>query len=83
MVAVAWAAIGLLAATLVSSLFYLGSKIDGLGSSLSGRIDSLDDRLSGRLDALSSRIDTLDARLSGRLDALPAWTLTWNGTPGR
>src|SRR5439155_6463273 len=36
MTAVAWAAIGLLAASLVSSLYYLGSRIDGLGS----RIDT-------------------------------------------
>jgi hypothetical protein len=61
MVAVAWAAIGLLAATLVSSLFYLGSKIDGLESSLNARID-----------ALGARIDSLDARLSARIDALSA-----------
>ena len=65
MVALAWAAIGLLAATLVSSLFYLGSKIDGLESSLGARIDGLD-------SSLNARIDALDARLSGRLDALSA-----------
>jgi outer membrane murein-binding lipoprotein Lpp len=64
MVAVSWAAIGLLAATLLGSLYYLGARIDGL----SGRIDGL----SGRIDALSGRIDTLDARLSARIDALAA-----------
>ena len=68
MVAVAWAAIGLLAATLVSSLFYLGSRIDALGarldvqgSSLGTRIDALDERLGNRIDALSARIDGLSA----------------------
>ena len=59
MVAVAWAAIGLLAATLLVSLYYLGGRIDALA----GRIDGLDDRL-------TSRIDSLDARLSTRLDGL-------------
>jgi hypothetical protein len=48
MVAVAWTAIGLLAATLLGSLYWLGSRIDALG----GRLD-------GRIDALSSRIDAL------------------------
>jgi hypothetical protein len=64
MVAVAWAAIGLLASTLVSSLFYLGSRIDALGtridsleSSLNARIDTLDSRLGSRIDALSARLD--------------------------
>jgi len=65
MVAVAWAAIGLLAATLFSSLFYLGSKIDGLESSLNARIDALDGRLSGRLDALTARIDAHLERHAG------------------
>ena len=70
MTAVAWSAIGLLAATLVGSFFYLGNRIDSLGA----RIDSLDSSLSNRIDtlnsSLSARIDTLDARLSSRIDAL-------------
>jgi len=85
MVAVAWAAIGLLAAALVSSLFYLGSRmdalgarIDGQGSSLAARIDSLDARLTARIDSLETslngRIDTLDACPSSRLDAL-SWRM--------
>jgi hypothetical protein len=57
-----WTAIGLLAATSLGTLFYLGSKIDALGSRLDGRIDSL----GARLDA---RIDTQGAELSARLDA--------------
>ena len=53
MVAVAWAAIGLLAATLVSSMFYLGSRIDALGA----RIDSQWAGLGARIDWLSARMD--------------------------
>jgi hypothetical protein len=65
MVAVAWAAIGLLAATLVSTLYYLGSKIDGLESSLNARIDALDGRVGGRLDALTARMDAHLERHAG------------------
>jgi hypothetical protein len=40
MTAVAWSAIGLLAAPLLGSLYYLGSRIDALGAHLDGRIDT-------------------------------------------
>lgn len=66
MAAETWSAIGLLAATLFGTLFYLGGKIDAQGS----RIDRLEGSLSGRIDALSARIDTLDDSLSTRIDAL-------------
>jgi hypothetical protein len=52
MVQVAWTVIGLLAATLFGTLFFLGGKID----SINGRIDALAARLDGRLDALSSQL---------------------------
>jgi hypothetical protein len=55
-----WTAIGLLAATSLGSLFYLGSRIDGLGNridGLSNRIDALGARLDTRLDAMEARID--------------------------
>jgi hypothetical protein len=77
MVAVAWVAIGLLAATLVSSMFYLGSRIDALGtridgleSSLNARIDALDSKLGSRIDALSARLDAAfpKPRRLGRTD---------------
>ena len=61
MEAVAWSAVGLLAASMFGSLYYLGSRIDALG----GRLD-------GRIDALSGRIDSLESSLSGRIDALSA-----------
>jgi hypothetical protein len=53
MEAVAWTAIGLLAATLFGNMCYLGSRIDNL----SNRVDNLGTRLDARLDALSSRLD--------------------------
>jgi hypothetical protein len=61
MEAVAWAAIGLLAATLFGNLFYLGSRIDNL----SARIDNLGTRLDVRLDALTSRLDAHLERHAG------------------
>jgi hypothetical protein len=51
--AAVWTAIGLLAATSLGSLFYLGSRIDGLAN----RIDALGARLDARLDGIESRID--------------------------
>jgi hypothetical protein len=65
MVAVAWAAIGLLAATLVSTLLFLGSKIDALDAHLTSRIDALDGRLSSRVDALAARMDAHLERHAG------------------
>ena len=53
---VAWTAIGLLAATLLSTLFYLGSKIDALGSSLNARLDALGARLDSRIDGLGTQL---------------------------
>jgi hypothetical protein len=53
MEAVAWSAIGLLAATLFAALFYLGSRIDGLSS----RIDALGARMDSRFDAMNARLD--------------------------
>ena len=53
MAAVAWSAIGLLAATLFGSLYWLGSRIDHLST----RIDNLDSKLGGRIDALGARMD--------------------------
>ena len=53
---VAWTAIGLLAATLISTLFYLGSKIDHLGSSLNARIDALGARLDSMIDGLAVQL---------------------------
>lgn len=69
MTAVAWTAIGLLAATLFGSLYYLGAKIDALGARLDSRIDTLEGRLEGRIDSLAARIDARLDALAARLDA--------------
>ena len=55
--AVVWTAIGLLAATSLGNLFYLGARIDALGA----RIDALGARM-------DSRFDTLEARFDAHLD---------------
>jgi len=55
--AAVWTAIGLLAATSLGSLFYLGARIDTLGA----RIDALGARM-------DSRFDTLEARFDAHLD---------------
>jgi len=64
-----WTALGLLAATSLGSLFYLGSRIDGLGSRIDGlgnRIDAMGARLDARLDAIEAHIDAhLDRHATG------------------
>jgi hypothetical protein len=58
-----WTAIGLLAATSVGSLFFLGSRIDAL----SGRIEAQGAALNACIDALSARIDTLAASMADHI----------------
>ena len=62
-----WTAIGLLAATSLGSLFYLGSRIDALSS----RIDALGARLDSRIDAMSAdlgaRIEAQGAKMDEHL----------------
>ena len=70
MEAQAWTAIGLLAATLLGSLFYLGNRIDSVGAKVDGRMDSLGAKLDGRMDGLTDRLDSLGARLDARIDHL-------------
>jgi outer membrane murein-binding lipoprotein Lpp len=74
--AAVWTAIGLLAATSLGSLLYLGSRIDALGFALGSRVDGLGSRIDGlssgidsRIDGLSSTIDAQAARLDARIDA--------------
>ena len=59
-----WTAIGLLAATSLGTLFYLGSRIDALAARMNSRFDHVDTRF----DALESRFDGLAARLDAHLD---------------
>jgi len=55
MVAVAWAAIGLLAATVFGAVFWLGSRIDGLGARM--------DAMNARLDDVVTRLARVEVRL--------------------
>ncbi|MGH2751247.1 MAG: hypothetical protein ACRDK3_10320 [Actinomycetota bacterium] len=59
MEAQAWTAIGLLAATLLGALFYLGNRIDALGSEMRGQFQAQ----GSRIEAQGSRIDTVSARM--------------------
>jgi hypothetical protein len=59
--AAVWIAIGLLAATSLGTLFYLGSRIDALAARMDARFDRVDarfDRVDERFDALAARLDT-------------------------
>ena len=71
MEAAVWTAIGLLAATSLGTLFYLGARIDGFGARIDGlgaRVDSLAARMDARFDVMESRFDALSARLDTHLD---------------
>ncbi len=68
MEAQAWTAIGLLAATLVGSLFYIGNRIDSLGARLDSRIDGL----SGRIDGLTFRVEDQGRQLGSQIYELAA-----------
>lgn len=68
MTAAIWTAIALLGATSLGTLFYLGARIDALGTSLGARIDSLAARMDSRFDAVDARLDGLNARLDTHLD---------------
>jgi hypothetical protein len=62
--AAVWTAIGLLAATSLGTLFYLGSRIDAVAT----RMDAGFARVDARFDALDARFDSLAARLDAHLD---------------
>ena len=66
--AVVWTAIGILAATSLGSLFFLGSRIDAVGA----RIGSLAARMDARFDALEGRMESRFARVDQRFDAIDA-----------
>lgn len=65
--AAVWTAIGLLAATSLGTLFYLGSRIDALAT----RMDAGFARVDARFDALDARFDSLAARLDAHLGLHP------------
>jgi hypothetical protein len=66
--AAVWTAIGLLAATSLGSLFYLGSRIDSLAARLDTRIDAGFARVDTRFDAIESRLDGLASGFDAHLD---------------
>jgi hypothetical protein len=80
--AAVWTAIGLLAATSLGTLFYLGARIDALGA----RIDGLGGRTEGKLDLLEGRFEpgsTL-SRVGSRLGSTPSRVdSTLGSTPSR
>jgi hypothetical protein len=73
MEAATWSAMGLLAAGMLGTLFYLGSRIDALGVRLDARIDALAREIRGQGARLDARIDALAGEIRGqgaRLDAI-------------
>jgi hypothetical protein len=62
--AAVWTAIGLLAATSLGTLFYLGSRIDAL----TARMDARFDRVDMRFYRMEERFDAVAARLDAHLD---------------
>jgi len=74
----AWTAIGILAASQLGTLFYLGSRIDVLGA-LVGRIDAL----ASRIDAQTSRIDALTSRVAEQGEQLGLLTARMDNHLGR
>ena len=68
MEAAVWTAIGLLAATSLGSLFYLGARIDALGARMDSRFDSLEGRMEARFARVDQRFDGLEGRLDAHLD---------------
>jgi hypothetical protein len=72
MVAVAWTAIGLLAATLgtlVGAIFQLGSRIDAQGQDLRAAIDAQGRELRAAIDAQGSMLRAAIDAQSERIDA--------------
>src|SRR5437867_4045753 len=77
MTAAIWTAIGLLAATSLGTLFYLGSRIDALAARVDAgfarvdagfaRVDAKFDRVDARFDAVDARLDALNARVDAHL----------------
>jgi hypothetical protein len=64
MTAAVWTAIGLVVATSLGTLFYLGSRIDALAA----RMDSGFGRVDARFDAVDARLDALGARIDSHVD---------------
>jgi hypothetical protein len=66
--AAVWTAIGLLAATSLGTIFYLGSRMDALAARLDARMDAGFARVDARFDAIEARFDGLASRLDAHMD---------------
>jgi len=70
--AAVWTVIGLLAATSLGTLFYLGSRIDAPAARLDARMDAGFARVEAGFARVATRFDAIEARFDGlasRLDA--------------
>jgi hypothetical protein len=65
-----WTAIGLLAATSLGSLFYLGSRMDALGARLDARMDAGFARTDASAARLDAKMEAGFARVDARFDAI-------------
>lgn len=65
--AAVWTAIGLLAATSLGALFYLGSRIDALAARLDARMDAGFARVDARSDAIEFGFEGPASRLDAHL----------------
>jgi hypothetical protein len=71
MTAVAWTAIGLLGTTLFGlfgAILQLGGRLDGLGRSLTAKIEEQGRDLGRRIDVLSSWVDAQSLRIDSHLE---------------
>ncbi len=64
MIAVAWTAIGLLAATLLGSLYWLGSRIDAQAARIDALVREVA-QMGARVDVLTARLETHLAQQAG------------------
>lgn len=66
-----WTAIGLLVATSLGTLFYLGARIDSLGGRMDAgfaHVDARFDHMDGRFDSIEARLDAINARIDAHLE---------------
>ena len=69
--AAVWTAIGLLAATSLGTVFYLGVRLDSFAERTDVRFDALITRMDARFDRVDARFDHIEERfdaLAARLD---------------
>ena len=78
--AAVWTAIGLLTATSLGTLFYLGSRIDALAARMDAGFYNVDARFDALIGVMETRFAQVDARfahMDSRFDGLEA-RLQWH-----